>query len=260
MQFIPSTWTVVGVDGDGDGRRDPQDVDDAALGTAVYLCSGSEDLSTTAGQRAAVHRYNHSDEYVDLVLSFLRAYAGGDYTAVPTSTAGATTLDADPAATRPARRAHHHGHRGSRPTGSSAPAGQAAGGSAPSTPGSGSSASGGTGSGGTGGSGSGSGDGGLGGAVGAVGVVGAVGDVTDGVTHTAEPVVGTLSAGAEAVAFCADHLPDLGSLGDAGRSTVVDRCAAGVVGLTPDQAARAVPATLGGVLSWLGLSLGDLLP
>ena len=32
MQFIPSTWSVVGVDGDGDGKRNPQDIDDAALG------------------------------------------------------------------------------------------------------------------------------------------------------------------------------------------------------------------------------------
>ena len=40
MQFIPSTWSVVGVDADGDGVRNPQDIDDAALGTAVYLCSG----------------------------------------------------------------------------------------------------------------------------------------------------------------------------------------------------------------------------
>lgn len=86
MQFIPSTWSVVGVDGDGDGVRNPQDIDDAALATAVYLCSGDEDLATEAGQRAAVYRYNRSDEYVDLVLSIMRAYSTGDYAAVPTAT------------------------------------------------------------------------------------------------------------------------------------------------------------------------------
>jgi Transglycosylase SLT domain len=95
MQFIPSTWSVVGVDGDGDGRRNPQDVDDAALATAVYLCSGDEDLSTTKGQESAVYRYNHSREYVDLVLSIMRAYAEGDYSSVPTSTAGSTTFTPD---------------------------------------------------------------------------------------------------------------------------------------------------------------------
>ena len=46
MQFIPSTWSVVGVDADGDTQRDPQDIDDAALATAVYLCSGDDDLGT----------------------------------------------------------------------------------------------------------------------------------------------------------------------------------------------------------------------
>jgi len=75
MQFIPSTWAVVGVDGDGDGIRNPQDINDAALATAVYLCSGSENLSTTPGQRAAVYRYNHNHAYVNLVLAIMRAYA-----------------------------------------------------------------------------------------------------------------------------------------------------------------------------------------
>ena len=92
MQFIPSTWSVVGVDGDGDGKRDPQDIDDAALATAVYLCSGDEDLSTRAGQESAVFRYNNSDEYVDLVLSIMETYASGDYSAVPTSSSGSTTF------------------------------------------------------------------------------------------------------------------------------------------------------------------------
>ncbi len=32
MQFLPSTWSAVAVDGDADGRRDVQDIDDAALG------------------------------------------------------------------------------------------------------------------------------------------------------------------------------------------------------------------------------------
>ncbi len=89
MQFIPGTWAVVGVDGDGDGERDPQDIDDAALATAVYLCSGDEDLSTTAGQRSAVYRYNHSQDYVDLVLSIMNAYMEGDFSSVPNGTSSA---------------------------------------------------------------------------------------------------------------------------------------------------------------------------
>ncbi len=83
MQFIPSTWSVVGVDADGDGMRNPQDIDDAALGTAVYLCSGNDNLATEAGQRAALYRYNHSQSYVNLVLQITEAYLDGDFTSVP---------------------------------------------------------------------------------------------------------------------------------------------------------------------------------
>jgi len=81
MQFIPSTWMVVGVDADGDGRRNPQDIDDAALGAAVYLCSGSADLSTASGAASAVYRYNRSPAYVDLVTSIAREYSSAGYAA-----------------------------------------------------------------------------------------------------------------------------------------------------------------------------------
>ncbi|MFA6298341.1 MAG: lytic transglycosylase domain-containing protein, partial [Nocardioides sp.] len=89
MQFIPSTWSVVGVDADGDAQRNPQDIDDAALASAVYLCSGNDDLGTLSGQRAAVYRYNHSTAYVDLVLSIMDAYLDGEYMSVPNSTSAA---------------------------------------------------------------------------------------------------------------------------------------------------------------------------
>jgi hypothetical protein len=92
MQFIPSTWSVVGVDADGDAQRNPQDVDDASLATAVYLCSGDDDLATDAGRRSSVFRYNHSQEYVDLVLAFFDAYVSGYYTAVPNSSDGGGTI------------------------------------------------------------------------------------------------------------------------------------------------------------------------
>jgi membrane-bound lytic murein transglycosylase B len=96
MQFIPSTWSVVGVDADGDGQRNPQDIDDAALATAVYLCSGADDLATTAGQRSAVYRYNHSQAYVDLVLSIMNAYLDGDFTSIPNNTTAAGLLVPEP--------------------------------------------------------------------------------------------------------------------------------------------------------------------
>jgi membrane-bound lytic murein transglycosylase B len=91
MQFIPSTWQVVKVDADGDDQRNPQDMDDAALATAVYLCSGKDNLSARSGQEAAVLRYNHSQDYVNLVLRIMEAYSSGDYTAVPSGTYGGTS-------------------------------------------------------------------------------------------------------------------------------------------------------------------------
>lgn len=92
MQFIPSTWNAVGVDADGDGRRDPQDIDDAALAGAVYLCSGDQDLGTDAGRRAAVFRYNRSQTYVDLVLAIMDSYLEGEYVSVPSNVAAAVVV------------------------------------------------------------------------------------------------------------------------------------------------------------------------
>lgn len=101
MQFIPSTWRVVGVDADRDGVRDPQNINDAALATAVYLCSGDESLAAEEGKRAAVYRYNHSEDYVNLVLAIEQAYLAGEYTSVPSSVAGANYFVPDPVAPRP---------------------------------------------------------------------------------------------------------------------------------------------------------------
>jgi membrane-bound lytic murein transglycosylase B len=107
MQFIPSTWSVVGVDADGDGQRNPQDVDDAALATAVYLCSGGEDLGTTTGQRAAVYRYNHSQSYVDLVLSIMAAYLDGEFTSVPNGVTSAGYVVPQPTKPAGGDKPHH---------------------------------------------------------------------------------------------------------------------------------------------------------
>ncbi|TNM36294.1 hypothetical protein FHP29_19210 [Nocardioides albidus] len=96
MQFIPSTWQVVGVDADDDAARNPQDIDDAALAAAVYLCSGDGDLSTVVGQRASVYRYNHSQAYVDLVLKIMNAYLEGDFTSVPNNSTAAGYVVPEP--------------------------------------------------------------------------------------------------------------------------------------------------------------------
>lgn len=83
MQFIPGTWATVGVDGDGDDKKNPQNIYDAATAAGVYLCAGSEDVSDLDEAATAVRRYNQSDEYVDLVLRISEAYKTGDFTESP---------------------------------------------------------------------------------------------------------------------------------------------------------------------------------
>ena len=83
MQFIPGTWSNVGVDSDNDGKKNPQDIDDAATAAGIYLCAGSGDLSTDPAARTSVKRYNHSDSYVDLVMKISAAYANGDFSQSP---------------------------------------------------------------------------------------------------------------------------------------------------------------------------------
>jgi hypothetical protein len=77
MQFIPSTWRVDGVDADGDGVKNPQDMTDAATASAIYLCSGPGDLSRPDDLRSAILRYNNSDSYVQLVTNIASAYRQG---------------------------------------------------------------------------------------------------------------------------------------------------------------------------------------
>lgn len=82
MQFLPGTWASVGRDGDGDGVANPNDINDSALAAAVYLCGAGGSLSDQAGMAGAAFRYNHSDYYVSLVLSYQAGYQTGVF-AIP---------------------------------------------------------------------------------------------------------------------------------------------------------------------------------
>jgi hypothetical protein len=77
MQFIPSTWRSVAVDGNGDELTDPNNTFDAALGAGVYLCAGDTDLRELDDRIRAVRRYNNADEYVRLVLRLAEMYEEG---------------------------------------------------------------------------------------------------------------------------------------------------------------------------------------
>lgn len=75
MQFLPSTWETWSSDGDGDGRSDPHDLDDAAAAAARYLCASGADVTTGAGWSAAVLTYNHAASYVRAVNEAAATYA-----------------------------------------------------------------------------------------------------------------------------------------------------------------------------------------
>ena len=73
MQFMPGTWSDYGVDGDGDGRKDVNDPDDAVPAAASYLvASGAK-----TDPRKALFAYNRADWYVNDVLTYAAAYGAG---------------------------------------------------------------------------------------------------------------------------------------------------------------------------------------
>ena len=69
-QFLAATWDRFGVDGDGDGVRDPYDPDDAIVSMASYLrASGAPQ-----DWRGALRTYNHSDVYATAVERLAASY------------------------------------------------------------------------------------------------------------------------------------------------------------------------------------------
>ncbi|HEX6353758.1 lytic transglycosylase domain-containing protein [Actinophytocola sp.] len=77
MQFIPGTWARWGADGNVDGQLDPQNVYDASLAAARYLCAANRDLGTPQGLDEAILSYNHSTSYLSLVRSWMAVYRNG---------------------------------------------------------------------------------------------------------------------------------------------------------------------------------------
>ena len=73
MQILPATWTSL--------RRqmhlplgNPQNINDAALTTAVYLCGSGRDLSDPKQLAAAIFEYNNSQQYVQQVESWITVF------------------------------------------------------------------------------------------------------------------------------------------------------------------------------------------
>lgn len=77
MQFIKETWRLYGVDANNDGIVSPDNIDDAALSAAGYLCWRGKDLDTPRGWMAALRAYNNSEAYARAVRDWATAYAAG---------------------------------------------------------------------------------------------------------------------------------------------------------------------------------------
>jgi membrane-bound lytic murein transglycosylase B len=77
MQFLPGTWARYASDGDGDGKADVQNVFDASLAAARYLCSGGLNLRNSSQVMTAILRYNNSVAYAQNVMGWAAAYATG---------------------------------------------------------------------------------------------------------------------------------------------------------------------------------------
>ena len=73
MQFLPGTWSRYA----SDGHANVQNVFDASLAAARYLCSGGLNLRDPGQVMSAILRYNNSTAYARNVLGWAAAYATG---------------------------------------------------------------------------------------------------------------------------------------------------------------------------------------
>lgn len=84
MQFMPATWRIYGVDGDGDGRANILNDADSIMSAANYL-TASGVHNGPDGVRQALFTYNRATWYVNDVLHYAGSYGGGAVTGSPTT-------------------------------------------------------------------------------------------------------------------------------------------------------------------------------
>jgi cell wall-associated NlpC family hydrolase len=94
MQFLPTTWTQYGLDGNNDGRPDPFDPADAIPAAANYLCAHGavRDLGRAVGSYFCgalpdcLRRAEQPGGYTSRVLHWAQTYSGGHEPAGPRAT------------------------------------------------------------------------------------------------------------------------------------------------------------------------------
>lgn len=75
FQFIASTWALWRADAHGNGTTDPQNIDNAALAAAKYLCAENRNLASGDDWLRAILSYNSSIDYARQVYTFAQSYA-----------------------------------------------------------------------------------------------------------------------------------------------------------------------------------------
>ncbi|MFG2439064.1 lytic transglycosylase [Streptomyces sp. NPDC048508] len=121
MQFIPSTWDWAGRDGNDDGKKDPNNIYDAALAAGHYLCRFDHDMSVPSQMNQSILSYNNSTAYLNTVLSWLQFYRKGTHE-VPDGTGTLPTHHSDgattpsPGTTPPASSRPGHPSKPSKPS------------------------------------------------------------------------------------------------------------------------------------------------
>ncbi|MFD8489421.1 NlpC/P60 family protein [Streptomyces sp. NPDC059712] len=98
-QFMPSTWETHGIDGNGDGKRDVWDPEDAIPSSAKYLCTIAEDVKGVPGDKqnnmlaaynagsvavqkyGGVPPYKETQNYVRSITALANSGSGGGRTA-----------------------------------------------------------------------------------------------------------------------------------------------------------------------------------
>ncbi|OPZ61139.1 MAG: Membrane-bound lytic murein transglycosylase B precursor [Deltaproteobacteria bacterium ADurb.Bin510] len=101
-QFMPTSFVRFGVDGDGDGVRNPFSMNDMLASIANYLTLAGWNSESETAKRQAVWSYNHHEVYVNSVLNLAAELAAPADPAAPSSPASCGPAPEQPSNPMPA--------------------------------------------------------------------------------------------------------------------------------------------------------------
>ncbi|MFW0791393.1 hypothetical protein [Gordonia sp. CPCC 205333] len=74
MQILPSRWEQFATDADNNGKAEPDNIDDASLTAARFLCAAGGDLSKSDGWTAALNQFNATPGFAAKVHAIAALY------------------------------------------------------------------------------------------------------------------------------------------------------------------------------------------